>query len=185
VKDTEGRYLLINRQYEKLFHVSREAVRTLTDYDIFPKDLADAFRAHDLRVLQEAVPIEFDEVAMHDDGPHDYISIKFPLLDAAGKPYAVCGISTDITDRKKIAEALVRNEAKYRVLFESSRDAIMTLFPPDWKFTSANSATIALFGAKDEKEFTSLGPWDVSPARQPDGEPSVDKAKRMIQTAVE
>ncbi|MBM3889294.1 MAG: PAS domain S-box protein, partial [Verrucomicrobia bacterium] len=106
VKDTAGRYLLINRQYEKLFHVRREAIKSRTDYDIFPKDFADAFRANDRKVLEVAAPVEFDEVALHDDGPHDYISIKFPLFDVSGKPYAVCGISTDITDRKRAQEQL-------------------------------------------------------------------------------
>ena len=81
--------------------------------------------------------------------------------------------------------ALQASETKYRRLFETSRDAIMTLYPPDWKFMSANAATVELFGAKDEKEFTSLGPWEVSPERQPDGELSFVKAQRMIATAME
>ncbi|MFA5191350.1 MAG: PAS domain S-box protein [Verrucomicrobiia bacterium] len=102
-----------------------------------------------------------------------------------GRYWAAIGIIRDITERKKVAETMAKSEAKYRVLFESSRDAIMTTFPPDWKFTSANAATIALFRAKDEKEFISLGPWDLSPERQPDGELSKDKAKRMLGTAME
>jgi len=86
--------------------------------------------------------------------------------------------------RQQAEAALAKSEARYRGLFESSRDAIMTLFPPDWKFTSANAATVELFGAKDQQQFTSLGPWEVSPARQPDGEDSSTKAKRMIETAM-
>lgn len=82
-------------------------------------------------------------------------------------------------------ESLVQSEQRYRALFESSRDANMTLSPPDWRFSSANAATIALFRAKDENEFVSLGPWNVSPERQPDGELSSDKAKRMIGMAME
>jgi len=95
------------------------------------------------------------------------------------------GIVCDITERKRAEDALAKSEAKYRELFETSRDAIMTLFPPDWKFTSANAATVELFGAGDKRRFTSLGPWDVSPERQPDGEASADKARRMIGTAME
>ncbi|MBI5821841.1 MAG: PAS domain S-box protein [Verrucomicrobia bacterium] len=102
-----------------------------------------------------------------------------------GRYWAAIGIIRDITERKKVAETMAKSEAKYRALFESSRDAIMTTFPPDWKFTSANAATIALFRAKDEKQFISLGPWDLSPERQPDGDLSKDKAKRMLGTAME
>ena len=77
-----------------------------------------------------------------------------------------------------------RAEERFRVLFESSRDAIMTLAPPSWRFTSGNPATVSMFGAKDEAEFTSLGPWEVSPEYQPDGRPSDEKAKEMIETAM-
>jgi PAS domain S-box-containing protein len=88
-------------------------------------------------------------------------------------------------NRTQAEAALAKSEQKYRRLFETSRDAIMTLFPPNWKFTSANPATVALFGARDEQEFTSLGLWEVSPERQPDGELSSLKAQRMIATAME
>ena len=106
IKDTQGRYLLINRQYETLFHITREEVTGKTDHDLFPKEAADAFRANDLEVLRAGAPIKVEEVAPHDDGLHTYISLKFPLRDPEGKAYAVCGISTDITDRKRAEEAL-------------------------------------------------------------------------------
>ncbi|GAG51162.1 unnamed protein product, partial [marine sediment metagenome] len=64
------------------------------------------------------------------------------------------------------------------------RDAIMTLAPPSWKFTSANQSTIDMFNANGIDEFTSLGPWAVSPEYQPDGRPSADKAKEMIEAAM-
>lgn len=97
------------------------------------------------------------------------------LKDDQGKPKAILGATLDIT---KLAEN------KFRALFESSRDAIMTIAPPKWKFTSGNPATLELFKLKDEAEFVSLGPWQLSPEIQPDGKPSVEKAKEMIETAM-
>ena len=79
---------------------------------------------------------------------------------------------------------LKRSELKYRKLFESSKDAMMTLAPPSWKFTSGNIEIIKMFNVKDEKEFTTLGPWDLSPAYQPDGQLSSVKAKKMIEKAM-
>jgi PAS domain S-box-containing protein len=76
------------------------------------------------------------------------------------------------------------NEKRYRTLFESSRDAMMTLEPPNWMFTSGNPATVEMFNTKDEKTFTSLGPWEVSPKYQPDGQLSNLKAKKMIMKAM-
>ena len=77
------------------------------------------------------------------------------------------------------------DENKYKVLFETSRDAIMTLEPPTWRFTACNPATVKLFGAKDEAEFISHGPWEVSPEFQPDGMPSSQKAQQMIAKAMD
>ncbi len=85
---------------------------------------------------------------------------------------------------QKIEEALRKSEMKYRLLFESSRDALMTIAPPAWKFTQANQAALQLFGVASEADFTTLGPRDVSPEHQPDGRPSAEKAKEMIATAM-
>lgn len=100
VKDAEGRYVLINRRFEELFHVRREHMAGRTDYDVFPEEAAEAFRANDRRVFESGQPVQFEETVPHDDGPHHYISLKFPLCDAEGRPMAVCGISADITERK-------------------------------------------------------------------------------------
>ncbi len=95
VKQCDGRYLLINRQHEKWFHVTNEAMQEKTDYALFPQHIADALRANDVRVLTTGTTIEFEEVVPHSDGMHIYISLKVPLCDATGTPYAVCGLSTD------------------------------------------------------------------------------------------
>ena len=73
---------------------------------------------------------------------------------------------------------------KYRALFMASRDAVMTLEPPSWRFTSGNPATLKMFKAKDEAEFLSYEPWKLSPKIQADGRPSDEKAKEMIEKAM-
>ena len=82
-------------------------------------------------------------------------------------------------------EKLKESEEKYRLLYETSSDAIMTLEPPSWKFTSGNPAIVKMFGVKNEKEFIALRPWEVSPKYQPDGQLSSVKAKKMIGIAME
>lgn len=79
--------------------------------------------------------------------------------------------------------AAVANQ-KFRVLFESSRDAIMTAEPPFWKFTACNQAALNLFRVKTKEEFSALGFRDVSPERQPNGGSSAEKAREMIGTAL-
>ncbi len=87
--------------------------------------------------------------------------------------------------RMQEALALHESEERFRVMYESSQDAIMTLEPPDWNFTAGNPATIALFVAKDEDEFIHTAPWNLSPEYQPDGVASAVKAKEMIDAAME
>jgi PAS domain S-box-containing protein len=82
--------------------------------------------------------------------------------------------------RKQQEDALRESEARQRLLFDGSRDAMMTMAPPSWKFTSGNPAALEMFGAKDAAEFTKLGPWDISPERQPDGSLSADKIREVM-----
>ena len=103
-KDLEGRYLFVNRRFLELFHVSWEEAIGRTDYEMLAREAAEACRANDQRVLRARAAIEFLEVVPHDDGDHTYLSLKFPLYDRSGAPYAVCGLSTDITERQRAAE---------------------------------------------------------------------------------
>ena len=106
VVDREGRFLLINHRFAELFGLDRQRVIGRSLHDVFPAEIADAFAAHNARVLAEGVRMEFDEQAPHTDGIHTYISVKVPLYDDRGDAYAICGVSTDITDRQQLTTAL-------------------------------------------------------------------------------
>jgi PAS domain S-box-containing protein len=114
VKYADGRYLLINRRFEQIFNLTADQIVGHTDHEIFPKDIAEAFRANDVGVLERNTTVEYEEYAPHSDGLHAYISIKFPLCDHTGTPYATCGISTDITERKRIEHRLRTHEEQLR-----------------------------------------------------------------------
>jgi PAS domain S-box-containing protein len=108
IKERNGRYLLINRMFEQLFDLKRDAVAGLTDYDLFPQAIADAYRDNDRKALDTGARIQEEESAsIPGGGTHYYISVKYPIVDQTGRQYAVCGISTDITDLKQ-AQAQVR-----------------------------------------------------------------------------
>ncbi len=87
-------------------------------------------------------------------------------------------------DHELAENALNESEEKFRILYEASQDAIMMLAPPAWLFTAGNQASIKMFHAKNEKEFISKEPWELSPKYQPDGQLSSYKAKKMIQNAM-
>jgi PAS domain S-box-containing protein len=141
LKDRNGKYLLVNRQFESLFHVTRQQIAGKTDHDIFPAEQADRFRQNDQRVLAAKQPIHFEEVAPHDDGLHTYVSVKFPFCDATGEPFAVGGISTDITDRKRAEQAL---ETQARIL-EDMVEGVL-LYDEQDRILFTNHALDRMFG---------------------------------------
>ncbi len=110
-KYLDGRYLLINRRFEEIFDLQRDAVLGRTDHDLFAREAADAIRSMDLAVSAAGHAVTREEIAPHVDGPRDYLSVKAPLCDGAGRAYAIVGVSTDITERK-------RGEQRLRAQFE-------------------------------------------------------------------
>jgi PAS domain S-box-containing protein len=112
MRDLDGHYMVVNHEYERLFHLRREEVIGLTDHDLFSAEIADEFRANDLRAISGGGPVNVEETAPAPDGVHTYITVKFPLLDNAGTPFAVCGISTDITARKHAEEQVSQLNAE-------------------------------------------------------------------------
>jgi PAS domain S-box-containing protein len=108
MKDLQGRFIMVNPQFEKLCGLKRQALLGRDVHSIFPPEFADLYRANDLQALASQAPLQFEERTPQSDGEHIFLSIKFALRDAQGDPYAICGISTDITARKR-AEEILRN----------------------------------------------------------------------------
>lgn len=131
MKDLDGRFVFVNRQFEKNLGLARTAVVGRTDHDVFPPRLADMYRANDEEGIRRRGAVQVEEPAVHHDGSvHVYAAARFPLLGLDGEPYAVCTISTDITDRKRAEddikaarlEAERANRAKSEFLSRMSHD---------------------------------------------------------------
>ncbi|MDA8137637.1 MAG: ATP-binding protein [Desulfobacteraceae bacterium] len=128
VKDLAGRFKLINRAFCEIFQLDRSKVIGRRPSDLFPAHIAKQQLANDQTVAAQKEPVTFHEQAELADGQHEYLSIKFPLLDDAGAVAAVGGISTDITDMKTVENALRLDEARLEALLElfQMSDAGMT-----------------------------------------------------------
>jgi PAS domain S-box-containing protein len=121
VKDREGRYLMINRRLELLHDHSRSQVVGRSEYDFFPRETADILRRNDQRVFETGEALECEETSLQPDGEHIYLALKFPLAEPGEPPYAVGGVSTDITDRKRQEEKLAELNAELAASLEETK----------------------------------------------------------------
>jgi len=160
LKDPAGRYQLINRYWADLFGFTQESVVGKTDHDLFPVDIADGLRANDLKIMAEGHAVEMEEFALRDDGLHTYLSIKVPVLGANGVPIAICGIATDITERKRMEEALRLGEEQFRGSFESAAIGI-GLADPEGQWLRVNPALCGIVGYS-EQELLALTVQEVT-----------------------
>jgi formate hydrogenlyase transcriptional activator len=176
VKDLESRYLRVNHRFEELYHIEKGQAKGKTDYDLFPKDMAETLRANDQKVLEAGGPLEFEEVVTHTGGIHTYISIKVPLFDPWGRPYAVAGISTDITERKKAEEALLLeismvllSNLDVRELFTAISATLRRIMPHEYAslaFYEPESKDLRLLSLEQPETEAALGKEMLSPAQE-------------------
>lgn len=151
LKDAGGRYLLVNRAFERAFGLKREDIEGKTDFDIFPAATAREFKENDQHVLTTGQSIEYEETAPHADGPHTYISMKFPL-PYPGIGMVLCGISTDITDRKQRESEMAQARNRFQLALKK---APVVLFTQDadlrytWTHNSAGMTDSRALGKTD------------------------------------
>ena len=107
IKDLDGKYLYVNKECEKRFHILNDNVVGKTDFEIFSKEISEKYLESDKEVIESKTIIEREETSIHIDGIHTYINTKFPLFDADNNFYAICGIGTDITTRKKAEDEIL------------------------------------------------------------------------------
>ncbi len=106
IKDEQGRYVYLSKNYEERFGVRLEDWRGKTDTELWPAEIATQFQKNDRAVLDAAHPIEVIEETINPDGSRCYwLNSKFPFRDAAGNRF-VAGIGLDITGRKRAEQAL-------------------------------------------------------------------------------
>ncbi len=112
LRDTEGRYQLVNHHWEMMAGQRAEQVVGKRIEEIMPSEVAVALQAHDRRVIESGSSLQFEETVPQADGPHTYVSVKFPDFDGNGDTIGVWGLSTDITERKRAEEQARRHQAE-------------------------------------------------------------------------
>lgn len=129
LKDTDGRYLFANRATLALWNTSLEEVVGFSDEKFFDAATVANIQAVDRRVLESGDVLRTEEVnTVGGSGKTvTYWTTKMPLRREDGSTYALCGISTDVSERKAGEVALERSASLLRATLEATADGILTV----------------------------------------------------------
>jgi PAS domain S-box-containing protein len=152
MKDKNSIFIYVNEPFGRASGYDPEDIVGKTDLDIWPKNLAEHYRADDREVMATGLQKSVEEPLVFKDGQVQWIeTIKTPLLQK-DKVVGTIGIARDITKRKKIEEALKESEERYRTLFDSASDAIF-IHNMNGDILEVNQAACKLLGYCREELF--------------------------------
>jgi PAS domain S-box-containing protein len=158
MKDECGRYVYLNKSYQKQFVHSRDWYGK-TDFDFWPKESAELFRANDSFVLRSGHIHQFMEDSTDLNGTrYCWLNYKFPFTDSKNKRY-VGGIGIDVIDRVRAEDAMRESEKRYHELFSSMTEMFQVLElvyningqAVDFYYREVNPATEKLTGKSREE----------------------------------
>ncbi len=180
VKDREGRYELINRKWEDVTGLKREDVIGQTDDVLFPGPIGRQFRENDLEVIESGAALEREEILDGARGRRFFISIKFPVRGEDGGVKGICGMITEITERKQAEEALKESE---RLLNRSQAIAQVGHWQWDTRTNQVNwSAEMYRIFGIDRENFTGNLTEIIDAAIHPNDRERVMKSNETVLT---
>jgi PAS domain S-box-containing protein len=106
IKDRDSRYVSVNENYARDLGIRPEEVQGKSDYDFFPKELAEKYRADDQRIMRTNGTEHIEEKYIQEEREIWIHTVKAPVRDEKGEITGVVGIFMDISDRKRAEEAL-------------------------------------------------------------------------------
>ncbi len=182
LKDKDLVYVSCNKNYAQDLGIKPDEIGGKTDYDFYPKELAEKYRADDKRIV-ESGKIEDIEERYIQDGRDIWVhTVKTPIKDDKGNIVSILGIFWDITENKRAEEAVRESEERYRTIFQTANDAIFLM---DGEcFTNCNRMTLKMFGCTKE-QIIGQPPYRFSPPQQPDGRDSKEKVMEKITAALD
>ena len=138
VKDLEGRFVRANREFADLLSCSVDDLVGRSSTDLFGSEVGDRVAEHDAKVFA-GEPVMLDEQVPVEGELRTFNTVKFPLRDDDGKPYAIAGITTDISERVAAERALRDSEQRLAQVFERGPVAQVVL-RPDGRLLQTNPA---------------------------------------------
>ncbi|MHB8868790.1 MAG: PAS domain S-box protein [Thermoleophilia bacterium] len=150
--DLEGRHTAVNRAVCEALGLPPEEILGKTHAELgFPADVVEEWRALHRQVYGGRVVTTETATPMPDGSVHTYEVVLRPIQDGDGGVRGIRGMSRDVTDRQRAAAALAESEERFRVLVESSPNAIAV--HAEGRIVYINPAGAALLGAESPQEI--------------------------------
>lgn len=108
-KDRNSTYISCNESFARDLHIKLNELQGKTDYDLFPKELADKYRAGDKRIMESGQTEEREEKYCKDGKELIVHSVKTPLKDESGRSIGILGIFWDVTEKVALEEEAILN----------------------------------------------------------------------------
>ncbi|HET9933407.1 MAG TPA: PAS domain S-box protein [Polyangiaceae bacterium] len=143
-KDLGGRYFFFNDKWLEFCGLTRDQAAGLTDAQLFGSD-AEGLLANDSEVVRTGKAVRFEERIQHDGSDVTLLSSKFPLVDAEGKLFGLCGVSVDISELKRLQAALRARERELQTLADNIPD-ILARFDRGLRHVYVNASVEAATG---------------------------------------
>ena len=107
-KDTASVFRACNRKACDLYGLSESELIGKTDFDLYPSELARAFREEELRVMAEGTAMMTERQLQTTNASVWEEAIKVPLYDERGQVVGILSTARDISDRKRMEYELLR-----------------------------------------------------------------------------
>ncbi|MBL9129540.1 MAG: PAS domain S-box protein, partial [Verrucomicrobiales bacterium] len=148
-KDRNERFIFANSRFCETVGVPSEAILGKTDFDLFPPELALKYQADDQRVMNEGRSVRQTERNVTPDGTVHWVEvIKTPLRDANGEVAGIQGIFWDVTERKRLEDALAYERDLLQALLDHSPDVIF-FKDPQSRFVKVGRSAARWFDVPD------------------------------------
>ena len=127
-KDLDGRFTFANDKFCAELGTTLENFKGKTDFDFFPRELAEKYRRDDKRVLESGQVLDVVEEHVTPKGDKLYVQVmKTPLRGADGKAVGIQGIFWDVTERMRAEEKLKEQNVILHEREKSEREAHQAL----------------------------------------------------------